>query len=364
MPNIAIFSPNQNPYSETFIQAHKIYLKDKVYYYYGARNIQLESIPHLSTSWERRVLSFKRRLLKKPNSFVRDTIILKSLRKNNIEVVLVEYGTHANNILPLIKKSGIPMVVHFHGFDASIIDVIEKNKSYKDVFEYATKVIAVSKKMEEMLLDLGCPREKIVYNVYGPQPEFLDVTPSFTKKQFIAIGRFTDKKAPYYTIIAFNKVVEKYPDTKLIMAGDGSLLNTCKNLVKYFGIETNVEFPGVITPAKYREFLSHSLGFVQHSITAQNGDMEGTPLAILEASGAGIPVISTKHAGIPDVIIDGKTGLLSEEHDVDGMAANMVSLLANIQFAKELGTAGKVNITENFNLQRHIFGIQKILNQL
>ncbi|QQX76797.1 MULTISPECIES: glycosyltransferase family 4 protein [Aequorivita] len=359
--NIAIFTPNKNPYSETFIQAHKNYLKGKIFYYYGTRNIQLEGTSHLSTPWERRFLNFTRRLLKKQQSFVRDTVIINSLNKNKIDVVLAEYGTHADYILPLIKKAGVPMVVHFHGFDASRMDVTEKHNNYTEVFQYASKVIAVSKKMEQMLLDLGCPQEKLVYNVYGPQPEFIKVKPMFTKKQFVGIGRFTDKKAPYYTILAFKKSIENHPDAKLIMAGDGQLLNTCKNLVKHLGIEAQVEFPGVITPERYRELLSESLGFVQHSITAENGDMEGTPLAVLEASAAGLPVISTYHAGIPDVIIDRKTGLLCNEHDVDSMAAYMISLLDNHSFAKELGTAGKMNIQDNFSMERHISALQNVL---
>jgi hypothetical protein len=57
--------------------------------------------------------------------------------------------------------------------------------------------------MEQMLLEMGCPKNKLIYNVYGPNPEFLKVKPTFRKKQFVAIGRFTDKKAPYYTILAF-----------------------------------------------------------------------------------------------------------------------------------------------------------------
>jgi glycosyltransferase involved in cell wall biosynthesis len=361
VPNIAIFTPNQNPYSETFIQAHKKYLKDKVFYYYGRRNIQLEGASPLATPWERRVLNLKRRLLKKPGTFVRDAIILKSLKENNIDVVLAEYGTHAHHILSAIKKAGLPMVVHFHGFDASITEIVQKHNNYKEVFQYAVKVIAVSKKMEQMLLDLGCPREKLVYNVYGPQPEFLEVQPKFTKKQFIAIGRFTDKKAPYYTIHAFKNAIKEHPDANLIMAGDGLLLNTCKNLVKYYGLETQVDFPGVITPAKYQELLSESLGFVQHSITADNGDMEGTPLAVLEASAAGIPVVSTKHAGIPDIIIHNETGLLCEEHDVEGMANNMIALLDDEAFAKKMGKAGKRNILANFSMERHINALQEIL---
>src|SRR5690606_35246734 len=359
--NIAIFTPNQNPYSETFIQAHKNYLKGNVFYYYGRKNIQLESVPQLSSPWERRLLNLKKKLLKKPLGFIQETIILNSLKKNKIDVVLAEYGTHAHFILPYIKKAGLPLVVHFHGYDASITKVVKDHNNYKEVFQYASKVVAISRKMEHMLLEMGCPQEKLEYNVYGPQPEFLEVQPKYAKKQFVAIGRFTDKKAPYYTILAFKKAIEKHPDAKMIMAGDGQLLNVCKNLVKHFGIEAQVEFPGIITSEKYRELLSESLGFVQHSITAETGDMEGTPLAVLEASAAGIPVVSTKHAGIPDVIIHNETGLLCEEHDVEGMANNMIALLDDEAFAKKMGKAGKRNILANFSMERHINALQEIL---
>lgn len=363
MINIAIFTPNRNPYSETFIQAHKNYLKGNVFYYYGQKTIQLEGVYSLSNPWERRILNLKRRLFKKSSSFIQQSIILNSLRKNKVDVVLAEYGTHAHFILPYIKKADLPLVVHFHGFDASVIQVVKNHNHYKEVFQYASKVVAVSQKMEQLLLEMGCPREKLVYNVYGPQPEFLEVQPKFTKKQFVAIGRFTDKKAPYYTVLAFKKALENHPDAKLIMAGDGYLLNTCKNLVKHLGMEAQVEFPGVIIPERYRELLSESIGFIQHSITAETGDMEGTPLAVLEASAAGLPVISTNHAGIPDVIIHGEAGLLCEEHEVAAMANNMLVLLDNPSLAKEMGQAGKKNILENFSMERHIQVLQNTLSE-
>tara|TARA_R100001369_G_scaffold87750_1_gene123529 strand:- start:5535 stop:6644 length:1110 start_codon:yes stop_codon:yes gene_type:complete len=359
--NIAIFTPNQNPYSETFIQAHKKYLKGNVFYYYGRRNIKLEGVSSLSSSWQRRVLNFKRKIFKQSFNFIQETIVLNSLRKNKIDVVLAEYGTHAHFILPIIKKAGLPLVVHFHGYDASIKKVVENHNNYKEVFQYASKIIAVSRKMEQMLLKMGCPKDKLIYNVYGPQPEFLKVEPFFSKKQFVAIGRFTDKKAPYYTILAFKKVLDKNPNAKLIMAGDGQLLNACKNLVKHLGIEAQVNFPGVIAPEKYRELLSESVAFIQHSITAENGDMEGTPLAVLEASAAGIPVVSTFHAGIPDVIENKQTGLLCKEHDVEAMSKNMMCLLDNVDYAKTLGTAGKRNIQDHYSLERHITTLQNLL---
>lgn len=360
--NIALFSPNQNPYSETFIQAHKLYLRDKVFYYYGnLGQMQLEGGTLVGERLKHMWWMLKRKLYHLPRYYVMVERLKHSLRHHAIDVILVEYGTHAHHLLPLLKAIDIPFVVHFHGYDASRIKAIKDCQNYVEVFERATKVIAVSRVMEQRLLSLGCPDDKLRYNVYGPRPEFFDVTPRFNKPQFIAIGRFTDKKAPYYTILAFKKALNNYPNATLLMAGDGTLLESCKNLVRFYGIETQVQFLGVITPVVYRAHLMDSLAFVQHSITAADGDMEGTPLAILEASAAGLPVISTYHAGIPDVIIDGVTGLLSKEHEVDAMSRHMEDLLANRELAKTLGRAGKENIKTHFELNRHIEDLQNTL---
>lgn len=363
--NVAIFSPSQNPYSETFIQAHKNYLKGNIFYFYGSgSNIQLEGVGTLVTSIKVNQIKFKRKILNKPYNYIKNKIVLDALKEYKIDIILIEYGNHAFQLKEVLELSECPVIVHFHGVDASSKEVIERCDNYKNVFKLANKIIAVSKVMEQSLLDLGCPRDKLVYNVYGPQPEFLKVSPNFSKKQFIGIGRFVDKKAPYYTILAFKEVIDKYPEAKLFLAGIGGLLESCINLVKYLNLEANVFCLGIITPEEYRKYLDESLAFVQHSITANSGDMEGTPLAILEASAAGLPVISTKHAGIPDVIIDNETGLLSNEHDVKTMAANMMFLLNHTGQAKKMGSAGKINISKHFSLERHIDVIQNIINDL
>ncbi|TCK68819.1 glycosyltransferase involved in cell wall biosynthesis [Winogradskyella wandonensis] len=360
--NIAIFSPSKNPYSETFIQAHKNNLKGDVFYYYGSKgHMQLEGVNRLVSKLSLLRFRIIRKLRKHPFSYIREQSVLASLKKNSIAVVLVEYGTHAYNLQSLLKSSGLPVIVHFHGYDASVKTVIEQCNFYKEVFQIATKVVAVSKKMEHILLEMGCPENKLVYNVYGPDSKFETVQPKFTKKQFIGIGRFTDKKAPYYTVMAFKGVIKKHPDAKLLLAGDGSLLNMCQNLVSYYGLEKHVEFLGVIKPDLYRKILSESIAFVQHSITALNGDMEGTPVAILEASMAGIPIISTNHAGISDVVVHNKTGLLGEEHDVERMSKHMLKLLDDEDYAKEMGAAGKAHALENFSMMRHIQTLQNIL---
>src|SRR5690606_30377526 len=106
--NIAIFSPNQNPYSETFIQAHKNYLKGNVFYYFGRKSIQLEGNLLLASGFKRKLLALEKRLLKKDANFIRDTLLLNSLKRNKIAVILVEYGNHAAHLLPLLQKSKLP----------------------------------------------------------------------------------------------------------------------------------------------------------------------------------------------------------------------------------------------------------------
>ncbi len=90
------------------------------------------------------------------------------------------------------------------------------------------------------------------------------------------------------------------------------------------------------------------------TITATNGDMEGTPVAVLEASAAGIPVISTRHGGLVDVIIENETGLLVDEHDVDGMANKIITLIENPKLAMELGKKAKEYVKCNFSMQKHL----------
>lgn len=362
--NIAIFSPNKNPYSETFIQAHKKFLMGKIFYYYGnGSNIKLEGNVDLLSSNRRRYLKIKKNIFRLPQNYIHESKILRSLDRNRIEVVLVEYGTHASDLLPILQKAALPFVVHFHGYDATVHEIIKKHNNYKELFSFAKSVVVVSKKMYKDLHNLGCPEFKLVYNSSGPHPDFSKINTNYSHLQFVSVGRFVDKKAPYYTIMAFKTVVEKHPKSKLLMAGDGPLYNACKNLVKYYRLEKSIKFLGIISPDEYKEILIHSLAFVQHSITALNGDTEGTPVAILEASAAGLPVIATNHAGIPDVIENEKSGLLCEEHDVEGMAKNMLRLIEDPNLVKNLGAYGKENIIRNFSMKRHIASLQKCLEQ-
>jgi len=201
---------------------------------------------------------------------------------------------------------------------------------------------------------LGCPPDKIVLNACGPNSTFFNIKPSFNKKYFTAIGRFVDKKAPHLTITAFSKVAKQYADAKLFMVGSGKLLSTCEDLVRNLGIEKQVSFLGKQSREQIATLLTNTLAFVQHSVTAESGDTEGTPVAVMEASAAGLPVIATRHAGIPDVIEHDVTGFLVEEFDVATMARYMLDLCDNSEKARTLGKKGSEHIKQNFTIEKHL----------
>lgn len=364
--NLAIISPAKNAYSETFIQAHKEIPGTNVKFYFGGLiPTELEQEGPLMSKKLLNRLSYGLRSKLFTSDFKYDEeSFLKSLKKEKIKCVLAEYGPTGVSVMPVCKKLNIPLIVHFHGFDASVHDTLERyGEAYNEMFKYASAVVAVSTTMRKKLISLGCNSDKIHYTPCAPRDEFFDILPDFSKKQFAGIGRFVDKKAPYYTILAFTQVLKEHPDASLIIGGDGPLFNMCINLIKYLDISDNVTLPGVISPDDFRELLKQSMAFVQHSITAESGDMEGTPVGVSEASAAGLPVVSTIHAGIPDVILNGESGLLVEEHDVDGMAKHMLWIIDNPEKAKQMGMKGKQRMRENFSMDKHLSVLANVISK-
>jgi len=360
---IAMVSPSQNAYSETFIQAQKKGLKSQIFYYYGGYlPTCLEDVGMLNNDVNKIITKLKRKFrLSKFTSI--ELSFIKSLKKNRIQLIFAQYGNTAHRILEICKYLNLPLITHFHGYDASIYSVIESCNKYRDVFEYSTYVIAVSHSMQKRLIELGCSKEKVIYNPCGPDNSFLEIKPQFSEPLFIGLGRFVDKKAPYYTILAFKKVQEKFPNAQLIIGGHGELQEVCENLIRFYELEKNVLLPGILSREELAAYLSKGFAFVQHSITAINGDQEGTPVAILEASAAGLPVIATFHAGIPDVIIDRETGFLVAEHDVDGMAGKMIQILEDKTLAQQMGIKGKERVKGYFTLKKQLETLDELIDK-
>ncbi|MFA5095623.1 MAG: glycosyltransferase [Candidatus Paceibacterota bacterium] len=358
---IAITWLSPNAYSETFIKAQVDLLPASIVLHSDWLPNMINS-KEIVNKYKRHINNFFRPILKF-NIFSQEKALVKILKNNKIEAVLAQYGPGGCAMLPVCEKANIPLFVHFHGFDASEKLVLEHySKKYKELFYKAKAIFVVSKKMQEKILSLGCPNNKLILNCYGPSNAFLNNRPDFNNNIFFSVGRFVNKKAPYLTIMAFIQVLEKYPEAKLIIGGNGELLNTCKNIVKTQKKENNIIFPGILKPKEVLKYMQNSLAFVQHSIIAESGDSEGTPVAILEASAAALPVIATYHGGIPDVIINNETGMLVDEYDTTMMANAMIKLIENKSLAKKMGLAGRERIKKCFSMDKYISKLRDVIN--
>jgi len=261
------------------------------------------------------------------------------------------------------QTAGVPLIVHFHGYDASVRSVLEAHsKTYPVMLREAAAVIAVSRSMQRKLVSIGGPAEKVHYNPCGIDcHQFSGSDPANAPPTFLAVGRFVDKKAPHLTIRAFAEVYRGYPEARLRMIGEGPLRKECEDLARELGISQASTFlsaqPHSVVQAEMREARC----FVQHSVEAPSGDCEGTPVGILEAGASGLPVISTRHAGIPDVVIDGQTGLLVDERDVDGMAERMLQLARDPGLAAALGRGARQRIKAHFSLEESLGRLWEVI---
>lgn len=283
-------------------------------------------------------------------------------RRHEVDVILAEFGPSGAAIAPHAEKLGIPLIVHFHGHDAHRVGTVEQlREKYRGMFRSAFRIISVSRFMTDALVTLGCDPAKIVTNPYGPRDSFFAITPDY-RPTVLALGRFTDIKANYLTLMAFKQVHEACPETRLVMVGDGELLECCKTLAQVWGLAECVTFTGAIPHAENRALFSQACCFVQHSVIPSYGDAEGTPVVILEAQAAGLPVVSTRHAGIAEAVVHGGTGFLVEERDVDGMAGHMLQLVRDPVLCRSMGESARQHIRANFSMQRHIACLQAVVD--
>jgi glycosyltransferase involved in cell wall biosynthesis len=279
-------------------------------------------------------------------------------RDHNVDVILAEFGPAGADICRVAKKFRIPLVVHFHGHDAHRRSVVEEYQiRYREMFEYAHSIVSVSHYMTQALVALGADRSRIVYNPYGPRSSYFTIKADYSKT-ILSVGRFTDIKANYLTLMAFKIALESEPDARLVMVGGGELLETCRTLAEIWGIADRVFFAGAVAHQDTVDWFRKACCFAQHSVIPSYGDAEGTPVAILEAGASGLPVIATKHAGIIDVVVDGSTGYLVKERDVATMGAAMAALLGDRDRARAMGEAARNHIQENFTVERHLRVLQ------
>lgn len=363
---VCVLAPQQDAYSQTFIRAHKEYLPATTISLYAkgyetfADDAGPLVKPELAGRLSRAIL---RRSLKLDPQYFQQRALRRFLVRNKVAAVLAEFGPTATLVMDVCRELHIPLIAHFHGFDAYRRNTLASyGRRYPELFSTAAAVIAVSRDMEKQLLSLGAPADKLHYNSCGVDTSvFHGATPQNNPPEFITVGRFVDKKAPHLALLAFKQTVEKYPEARLVMIGDGPLWEACHQLTRSLHLSDAVELRGPRPQSEVAELMQKGRAFVQHSVRTRNGDSEGTPVAVLEAAASGLPVVSTRHAGIKDAVIDGRTGLLVDEGDVDGMARHMIRLAAEPGLAAQLGQAGREWISSEYSMEKSIGRLWSII---
>lgn len=356
-PTVCVIQPDGSAYTETFIKNHIERMPAKMTMLYGFPfprrcddETRLLPLPLLVAEMARRTLPER---LNSVADRMKSMRLVSYLKRNCIEAVLAEYGTTGAAVAESCERAEVPLIVHFHGFDAHDRHTLyEYGPAYRRMFAVADGLVAVSRTMKQQLIGLGAPVEKIHHIPCGVDTTLFAMgNPAAAPQLFVSVGRFVDKKAPHLTLTAFSRIAERVPRARLIMIGDGPLLATTKELARTLHIHDRVQFVGPRRHDEVAATLRSARALIQHSVTTSSGDSEGTPVSILEAGAAGLPVIATRHAGIADVVIEGETGLLSDEGDVDSMAEHLIRLAEDPNFAGVLGARARSHVATCFSLE-------------
>lgn len=370
MTKIAIAFPRLNEYSETFIRAHIELLPADITLLHGSkgRPKYYDIDKYISSNNNRkRIIDYMRReFLMIPWERIHDKDISRLLKQKGIQAVLAEYGTNAVGMMNACEIADVPLIAHFRGYDAYNNRIIQKwGNNYHELFKKTAAVIAVSKPMVTKLVEMGA-NPNTVYRI----PSGVDIkkfklfNPGQTPPVFLFVGRFVEKKAPDLTLFAFQKVAKKIPDAHLVMVGNGPLWEVCKRLAKRLGISNQVDFMGICSHQEVTKQMRNVRAFVQHSITAMSGDSEGTPNSLKEAHASGLPIVATNHGGIPEIVLNSKTGFLVSEGDIDEMAEAMIRLAQDPQLATKMGRAGRKWVEEQFSMEKSIDDLWSIIKSV
>jgi len=242
------------------------------------------------------------------------------LRAERVQAILCEFGPEAVALAPVANALNLPVFSYFRGYDASKDLRKPRNvTALRQTMPRLAGVFAVSQFLLDNLARHGIshPRSHVIpsgvatgrFLPGGKHPG-----------SFLAVGRLIDKKAPDITLRAFLAGAADHPQAVLDIVGDGPMLEPLRAMVAASGIGTRVRLHGALPHDQVREMLARAQVFVQHSLTDVKGNTEGLPTVIQEALSAGCIVLSTRHAGIPEAVIEGETGYLVEERDEAGFA--------------------------------------------
>ncbi len=246
-------------------------------------------------------------------------------------------------------------VTSFRGYDISSYVQEFGQGIYRRLFDAGDLFLPNCEFFKHRLIQLGCSEERIVVHPSGIDCNVFPFIPRRLAPgdhvRIVTIGRYVEKKGIEYAIRAVAKLAQEYPLVEHSIVGDGPLRGTFERLITTLGAGRTITLLGWKRQDEVVELLKTSHIMLAPGVTAANGDQEATPNILKEAMAMGVPVVSTWHAGIPELVEDGVSGFLVPERDVDALVAKLRLLIEHPELWPAMGRAGRTRVEEQYNIE-------------
>ena len=245
------------------------------------------------------------------------------------------------------------IITSFHGYDANNYPLTAGRDVYDRLFAGGDYFTANTQFTKRQMEQLGCPADKI-----GILHEGLDVKKFvFSEKEaeagepvrLLTIGRLVEKKGHVFALRAVAALLKRHSNIKYIIAGEGPLRAELEQEIDMLKIRPFVVLCGSINAERARQLYAESHIFVLPSITTAQQDREGQALVLQEAQACGLPVVSTLHNGIPEGVLDGRSGFLVPEKDSSALAERLEYLIGHPEVWKSMGREGRCFVEKTFD---------------
>jgi colanic acid/amylovoran biosynthesis glycosyltransferase len=366
-PTVVIFCDHLLYLSETFIRAQAQALERFSPVYAGSRRVAGLALPEGSiytinsgdTAGRVREVVFKLFGLA-PN-------LVRRLRALHPVLVHAHFGPDGLRALPLSRALGLPLIVTFHGSDATAIhprrnEVPFGHRRYlvhKDILERgASLFLAVSDFIRRKLLEQKVAPEKVIVHYTGVDTKFFSPSGTETEPIVLFVGRLSERKGPRYVIQAMAEVQQASPEAELVLIGDGPLRKNLEQQAK--ASLRKYRFLGVQPPETIRAWMDRASVFLASSVKADSGGEEAFGMVFAEAQAMQKPVVAFASGGIVEAVQHGQTGFLAPERDWRKMAEYVALFLRDGNLRRKFGTAGRQRVLRLFDLEKQTRVLEQI----
>ncbi|MDB6454790.1 glycosyltransferase [Falsirhodobacter sp. 20TX0035] len=288
---------------------------------------------------------------------------------NDYDVIIAHFGKNGARVARAKRmgRTRTPVVTIFHGYDVGVPFKDNKCREYADLFRNGDLHLTVNKVFRDMLIESGAEAKKVAVHRMGVDVTRIPYTPRTRTEgavRFVSVCRLVEKKGIEFALRAFAHETLRGTDWRYDIIGGGPLTSELEALATKLGIRDRVTFAGSLPHDEVKRRLHDYHAFILPSITSRTGDMEGVPVALMEAMASGLPVISSYHSGIPELITDGETGFLAPERDHEALAARILQVIADPASCDRIVAAARAKIEADHDNAALDDRIAAILNDL